>query len=154
MAKVVLAGRTDLDDYFKLSGVLEAERLTHTPFLVFVEIEGNIQVRIVDNLSDLLKFSDDTQVMGQWRGEWRSDFFQFTVKHCRNYIDAKYAPLKNAKNVIKWLGPQGGFRYLSYDLPDEDGKLNNRTVHMKSDAIALENFFEQHGIAVESRKVK
>jgi hypothetical protein len=38
MIRITLAGRTDIDEYFKLSGVFESERLTHTPLLVFIGV--------------------------------------------------------------------------------------------------------------------
>ena len=60
--------------------VLGVERkLTHTPFLVFHEEEGAIRVHIVDSSDQLLRFPDETPVMGQWQGNYQSDFFQFTI---------------------------------------------------------------------------
>ena len=89
MKKIVLAGRTDLEDYFRISGVFEYPKLNHTPFLAFIESDDTIQVHIVFSAKDLLKFPDDTPVMGQWRGEWHSDYFQFTVGNYRQFLDAK-----------------------------------------------------------------
>ncbi len=34
--KIITAGRTDLQDFFKLSGILGHYKHTHTPFLAFV----------------------------------------------------------------------------------------------------------------------
>ena len=48
MTRITLAGRTDIDEYFKLSGVFERERLTHTPLLVFIADQDSVTVRIVD----------------------------------------------------------------------------------------------------------
>jgi|GEM_PF-4062631 len=84
--KVITDGRTDLDAYFKLSGIREYKELTHTPFLVFVLSSNMVEVKIVGNAKKLLEFPDETQVMAQWRGEWRSDFFQFKVGDLRNYV--------------------------------------------------------------------
>jgi hypothetical protein len=82
------AGRSDVDDYFRKSGVLTARKLPHTPFLVFVENANDIEVRIVDNVHSLLGHADSTKVMGQWSGQWRSDFFQFTVGDVRKFVSA------------------------------------------------------------------
>ncbi len=84
--RVVTNGRTDLDDYFRLSGIREHKKLPHTPFLVFVVVENIVEIQIVDSASKLLEFPDGTQVMAQWRGQWKSDFFKFTVGDLREYI--------------------------------------------------------------------
>ncbi|HEX5081912.1 MAG TPA: hypothetical protein VFY40_07700, partial [Blastocatellia bacterium] len=105
MIRVTLAGRTDIDEYFKLSGVFESERLTHTPLLVFITERDAVTVRIVDKPTDLLSFPDETPVMGQWPGQWRSDFFQFTVGQYRQHLATKLEPLKTARNVVKTVGP-------------------------------------------------
>jgi hypothetical protein len=85
-AKVVTTGRTDLDDYFKLSGIREYKELSRTPFLVFVVNGETVEVKIVDNARQLLTYPDETQVMAQWSGRYRSDFFQFTVGQLRDYV--------------------------------------------------------------------
>jgi hypothetical protein len=77
--KVITHGRKDTDAYFRQSGVLSYEALTHTPFLVFVIDGGTVDVRIVGSAEGLVEYPPDTQVMGQWKGQYRSDFFQFTV---------------------------------------------------------------------------
>lgn len=89
MKRIILAGRTDLDDYFKNSGVFEYSKLNHTPFLVFIESKDAVQVRIVFSAKELLTFPNETPVMGQWRGEWNSDYFQFTVGQYRQFLDTQ-----------------------------------------------------------------
>ena len=84
--KVITNGRTDFDDYFRLSGIREHAKLSHTPFLVFVIANDGVEVEIVESATKLLQFPDDTQVMPQWSGDWRSDFFQFTVRDLRQFI--------------------------------------------------------------------
>lgn len=90
---IVTAGRTDLEDFFKLSGVISSSKLNHTPFLVFETVDDNIVVIIVTSVKELLRndmvgfrFLDDTPVMCQWRGQWRSDYFRFTVGDVRKYM--------------------------------------------------------------------
>ena len=72
--QIVTAGRKDMDEFFKLSDVFTAERLNHTPLLVFIATEDAIQVRLLDHARNLLAFPDDTPVMRQWRGATHSDF--------------------------------------------------------------------------------
>ena len=83
--KVITSGRTDLDDYFRLSGIRDHKKLTHAPFLVFLIAGDVVEVVIVDNARKLLEYPDETQVMAQWTGQWRSDFFQFKVGDFRKY---------------------------------------------------------------------
>ncbi len=85
---VKTAGRTDLEQYFSISGVFKNTKLTHTPLLVFVTSEDTVTVEIIDRAKELLNYPDATPVMGQWRGEWRSDFFQFTVGQYRAFLEA------------------------------------------------------------------
>jgi hypothetical protein len=63
MTKIITAGRTDLKDFFEKSGNFDEVRLTHTPFLVFLEEEGAIHVHIVDSAVQLLSFPDETPVV-------------------------------------------------------------------------------------------
>ena len=89
MKHIILAGRTDVEDYFKISGVFQYSKLHHTPFLAFIESDDAIQVRIVYSAKELLTLPDDTPVMGQWKGEWNSDYFQFTVGQYRKFLEAQ-----------------------------------------------------------------
>ncbi len=40
--QIVTAGRRDVDDFFKLSDVFTAERLNHTPLIVFIATEDAV----------------------------------------------------------------------------------------------------------------
>lgn len=84
---VLTNGRTDIQEYFQRSGIRDHKKLNHTPLLVFQIGDDTVEVRILDRADKLLEYPDDTKVMGQWRGEWRSDFFQFTVGQFREHID-------------------------------------------------------------------
>jgi hypothetical protein len=154
MIRIKLAGRTDIDEYFNLSGVFERELLTHTPLLVFITEEDAVNVRIVDKPTDLLSFPDETPVMGQWTGQWRSDFFQFTVGQYRQHLATKLEPLKTAQNVVKTLGPQGGLRRLSYEYVNEHGTRVHTSTGSKTEAERLERFFAKHNIPVKIEKVR
>src|SRR5437588_4646314 len=124
MTKIITAGRTNLKDFFEKSGNFSGVKLTHTPFLVFLEKEDAIEVRIVDTADQLLEFANETPVMGQWQGNYRSDFFQFTVGDYRPYADEKKKQcersLLSARNVVKRIGQQGGLRSLSYEYTAEE----------------------------------
>jgi hypothetical protein len=156
MTKIITAGRTDLKDFFEKSGNFSGVKLTHTPFLVFVEEEGAIRVHIVDSADQLLSFPDETPVMGQWQGNYRSDFFQFTVGDYRPYADEKRKQWENhllsARNVVKEVGPQGGFRYLSYEYTTEGGSTVHAGTGFAAEARELEAFFNQHGIPITVKR--
>ncbi len=89
MTEIILPGRTDTQDYFQISGIFDFPKLAHTPFLVFTRSESKVEVHIVLNGRELLLYPDETQVMGQWNGKWRSDFFQFTVGQYRAFLEAR-----------------------------------------------------------------
>ena len=84
---IITTGRTDIESYFRLSGVLESQQLAHTPFIVFNSDGANVSVEIVRSVQDLLTYSEDTKVMGQWGGKYRIDFFQFTIKDVKKFLD-------------------------------------------------------------------
>jgi hypothetical protein len=84
---IITNGRTDLDDYFENSGIREVKSLSHTPCLVFVKSNKDIEVKIVYDPRELLMFPDETKVMSQWREKWRSDFFQFTISDLKKHIE-------------------------------------------------------------------
>ena len=139
--RIVTAGRQDVDDFFKLSDVFTAERLNHTPLLVFIASEDTVQIRLLDRALDLLSLPDETPVMGQWRGTMRSDFFQFTVGQYRAYAEAALALLKSATRVVKVVGPQGGVKSLSFEYIDERGIRVSKCVIGKAETDRLTRFF-------------
>lgn len=63
------------------------------------------------------------------------------------------ADFKSARNVIKYVGPKGGFRYISYEYTSEDGITNHVSNGSKSDADKLIGIFNQYGINVEIKTV-
>src|SRR5262252_9295565 len=80
MTTIVTTGRTDLDDLFKLSDILQHKNLSHTPFLAFVADGETVTVRLVSSADELVEsYAAETPVMIQWAGKWRSDFFRMTV---------------------------------------------------------------------------
>ena len=83
---IITAGRTDIKSYFELSGVLQATNLNHTPFIVFRTDGVNVSIAIAHSVNELLTYPETTQVMGQWIGKYRSDFFQFTVKDVKDFM--------------------------------------------------------------------
>ncbi len=146
--QIVTAGRKDVDEFFNLSDVFTAERLNHTPRLVFIATEDTVQIRLLDHAHELLSFPDDTPVMGQWRGTMRSDFFQFTVGQYRTSAEAALAPLKSATQVVKVVGPQGGVKRLSFEYVDERGIRVSKSVIGKAEIERLTLFFHAEGIPV------
>ena len=96
----------------------------------------------------LLLFSDETPVMGQWPGEWRSDYFQFTVSQYRHYVEEQEKLLLSARKVVKRVGPRGGFRLLSYQYVNEQGNLTQTTIVSGAKATDIETFFVKHNIPI------
>ena len=64
------------DGYFHLSGMRESSRLSHHPFIVF----NDEAVSLCDSPKKLItEYPPDADVLAQWGGQWRSDFFHFKV---------------------------------------------------------------------------
>lgn len=76
--------RKDTKDLFTLAPSFRpgAGKLKHNPFIVF----DSGAVSVIDDLPTLMLFPDETQVMVQWPGQWRSDFFTFTVGDVRKAL--------------------------------------------------------------------
>ena len=88
---ITTAGRTQIDELFKLSGILDG-KLSHTPFLAFLATEQGVEVRIFDRARDLVaECPPKTPVMVQWRGQWSSDFFQMTAADVAHALAARLA---------------------------------------------------------------
>lgn len=82
--KVITAGRTTNTDFWEIFGpTLLTKRLNHTPLLAFVISDEAVTINVYDRASDALDLRDDTPLMVQWPGQWRSDWFQLTVGELR-----------------------------------------------------------------------
>jgi hypothetical protein len=57
--------------------------------------------------------------------------------------------LKRAYNVVKRVGPRGGFRFLHYEYADKEGRKINESLAFKAEAEELESFFTENGIPVK-----
>ena len=95
--KIITAGRTDFDNFFKLSAFREYKKLSHRPVLIFRETPNQVQVEIIEKTGDLLLLPPETKCMTQWSGEWRSDFIQFTIGELLEYIK------KNPKESYQYI---------------------------------------------------
>lgn len=87
--KLVREARSDTTDLFTIGAgreLVRGTKMVHTPVLAFV-VEGDaLTVRPIDNVEEVLELPDDTPLMLQWRGQWRSDWFQFTVATVRMWM--------------------------------------------------------------------
>jgi hypothetical protein len=83
--KLRLAGRTDLEDLraLYLPTLHRMKDLPLYPYLVFIEEGEVVAIKILYKTRELLELPDDTRVMLQWPGQWRSDWFQLTVGDIR-----------------------------------------------------------------------
>ena len=60
--------------------------------------------------------------------------------------------LKSAKNVVKHVGPRGGFRYLSYEYTSMERINSHVTNGSKMEAERLVKTFKEYGMKGEIRK--
>ena len=88
--------RNENDNLFGASGLLSYKKLNHSPCVV---IAGDTIV-VEPELRKVLQFDDDCDVIFQWRGQWRSDFFHFKIRDLKAYIES-HPDIK--ERVAKWL---------------------------------------------------
>lgn len=84
--QVQTAGRKDIADYFRMH-IGRGSKLVHSPLLAFKEEPTCVSVEIIIKPVELLALPDETKVMGIWPGQWRSDYFQFTVGEYRTFYN-------------------------------------------------------------------
>lgn len=145
--------RRDVEDLFRLW--LPERASSHYPFLVVEACETGFRINTVQDQRRLLDYPDSTLVFLQWQGYFRSDFFEFTVGQYRSFTEPKRKAeekrLLSARNVIKTLGPQGGFRSLDYEYTTEEGYTTHTGTPFADVAKEKETFFKEHGIPVTIR---
>ena len=62
--------------------------------------------------------------------------------------------LKSATEVVKFVGPRGGFRYLSYTYTDSNGIQVHISNGFRKDAEKLIDFFNRNKIKVVIKTVE
>jgi hypothetical protein len=70
------------------------------------------------------------------------------LKNVKEQNERYFEELKSATNVVEFVGPRGGFRYLSFTYTDSGGHQIHTTNGFSKDADRLINFFERNGIEV------
>lgn len=79
--------RSDTDDLFSQSGMFDWKEVKQTPYLaLLVDERGDVTVNVLTKHSDMLRLPDDTKLVISWKGNWRSDFFHFSVGEARQYL--------------------------------------------------------------------
>jgi len=66
----------------------------------------------------------------------------------------KWELLKLAKNVVRTVGPKGGFRHISYEYIDEHGTTSHVSNGDRQEAEKLVQFFQKYGIEVREERQK
>ena len=56
--------------------------------------------------------------------------------------------LKTATDVVRYLGPRGGFQYLSFTYFTKEGISVHQTIGFKKEAERTINYFNQNGIHI------
>lgn len=81
--------RRDTATFFTESGYYsKGSRWTHYSVLAFVATDGEVRVEILGSPSQVKQSAlpDNTPCMQQWGGQWRSDFFAFTLGEARSAL--------------------------------------------------------------------
>lgn len=92
MVKIITTGRTDLEKFFSKGSILQNIQRSHHPFLAFSIFNDTVEVKIFKKVKNLVysDLSNDTKIMVQWEGRWRSDFFHFDLGKLREFYGKKY----------------------------------------------------------------
>lgn len=70
------------------------------------------------------------------------------LKRVKEQENTHFEELKSATEVVKFIGPRGGFRYLSYTYTDSNGIQIQTSNGFRKDADKLIDFFERNGIEI------
>lgn len=87
--------RKDLEDFFRISGIRQVQERKHNAILVIDEKNKTITVEKSPERLISGAYDEDTDVLCQWPGKFRSDFFKFTIKEFKDYI------AQNPKNTTE-----------------------------------------------------
>ncbi len=71
------------DAFFEKGDILQWKKLNHTPIIAIIEHKGVVTIRVIQVVSEALELPDNTKLMCQWRGQYNSDYFSFTVEDLR-----------------------------------------------------------------------
>ena len=74
-----------LDEFFQKNCLTMSDANLHFPFLIFVRKDYELEVKVANDPMVLLNYPDDTQIMKQWPGAKRSDYFTFTIGQLKEY---------------------------------------------------------------------
>lgn len=75
------------------------------------------------------------------------------LREVEEYQKKKYEELKSAKNVVKYIGPRGGFRYFSYEYIDSNGIRMSTSNSYKLESEKLIELFKEFNIPVEIKTI-
>jgi hypothetical protein len=133
--------------------VFEAGTVESAPFLVFVSEGDTVTMHDVYDIPTLLEYPDDTPAVGMWAQEYAVEDFHFTVGQYKQHRERRDRRLRTARNVVKVIGPRGGFRSLAYEYTDEHGVTVHVATGIRDEAEWLEAQFFNLDIAIATERV-
>lgn len=77
--------------FFEQSGIRKSKTRSQRPFLVVKNSNGQTDLQIVEDVTEVYNMPKKTRVMTQWEGKKRSDYYTFTVGQLREYCEANPA---------------------------------------------------------------
>ncbi|NFH78662.1 hypothetical protein FDA09_04485 [Clostridium botulinum] len=112
--------------------------------------QKGIWSRCNDNFISV-KFENDITLDVLWSGlEIIDDDYLKTIAEDEKKL---LEELKSAKNIVKSVGPRGGFRYLCYEYITLDGSKSNKSIGLKKEADKLLELFSKYNLNVKIEKV-
>jgi len=88
------------------------------------------------------------QGIGTFDVLWESLEIVEFIADCKARERQQLEALKSARNVVRYTGPRGGFKCLSYEYVDKDGVLCHVSTAGREECDKLTAFFHEQGIAI------
>lgn len=142
----------DVEAFFDDSGAFEAGTVEFAPFLVFIVDGDTVAINDVYEPATLLELPDDTPVVGMWAEDYAVEYYHFTVGQYKRHRDQRERRLRTARNVVKVIGPRGGFRSLAYEYTGEQGVTVHVATGIRDEAYRLVAQFMSLGIPITTEK--
>lgn len=73
--------------FFEESGLRNCKEQKQHPYLIFKPTKTRMNVDLCYTANELLDMPDNTKVLAQWKGKKRSDFYRFSVKELKKYLE-------------------------------------------------------------------
>lgn len=111
--------------YFSMSGNKGIDNPSHYPVIALLIDNGKPTATPLSNKDEVLNLPDETVCMGQWAGENRSDFFEFTAKEYKDFNEVAKQARKEEEERQRKLDEEKERQRLERERDIEEEKAVN-----------------------------